>query len=156
MKKNVSFGVLIVGQYVIVALCCVLETFCKTVKRVTEHMFSILGTSLTLGISLVSLDRLASHRIASGPGASDNVCLKRTHSHPAGCPLCAVSISALRIFFILSVARITGIPQVLGCFSLFWFLNLSGSLEMLVHSPPTHTHFLFSKLKFRLAFWNGW
>ena len=48
MKKNVNFGVLIMGQYAIIASCCVLETFHKTLKRVTELMFSILGTSLTL------------------------------------------------------------------------------------------------------------
>ena len=60
-----------------------------------------------------------------------------------GYPLCAIAISAFRIFFILSVAMITGILQALGCFGLFQFLNLNGSLEKLVDFPSFSFIYLF-------------
>lgn len=48
-KGNVdTLGSLAMGSYIIIVLCCMLENFYKTLTRVTQHMFPILGTSLTL------------------------------------------------------------------------------------------------------------
>lgn len=48
-KGNVdTLGSLTMSPYVIIVLCCMLENFHKTLTRVTQHMFPILGTSLTL------------------------------------------------------------------------------------------------------------
>lgn len=81
----------------------------------------------------IGLDRHAVCHITRGCRASEsNLCFEGACFQSAGSALWAVTIFSVRTFFILSVSLIAGIFQALGCFDLFWFLNLSGSLEKVV------------------------
>lgn len=81
----------------------------------------------------IGLDRLAVCHITHGCRASEsNLCSEGACFQSAGSALRDGTIFSARTFFILSVSLIAGIFQALGYFGLFWFLNLSSSLEKVV------------------------